>query len=90
MMCKKYMKYRGFTKFVLSHRRSLVGIQEEANSIRENSLFDTEKMSRSFFGPEIFFVPYLTLTLTFIPNMTLPSDPLASSVREPGTRCQIF
>ena len=35
MMCKKYMKYRGFTKFVLSHRRSLVGIQEEANSIKD-------------------------------------------------------
>ena len=49
-------------------------------SFRENSLFDTGKMSRSFFGPEIFFVPYLTLTSTFIPNLTLPSNPLANGV----------
>ena len=28
----------------------------------ENSLFDTGKMSRSFLGPKIFFVPYLTPT----------------------------
>jgi len=49
-------------------------------SFRENSLFDTGKMSRSFLGPESFFVPYLTLTLTFIPNLTLPSNPLANSV----------
>ena len=47
---------------------------------RENSLFDTGKMSRSFLGPEIFFVPYLTLTLTFIPNLTLPLNPLANGV----------
>jgi len=47
---------------------------------RENSLFDTGKMSRSFLGPEIFFVPYLTLTSTFIPNLTLPSNPLANGV----------
>ena len=47
---------------------------------RENFLFDTKKMSRSFLGPEIFFVPYLTLTSTFIPNLTLPSNPLANGV----------
>ena len=50
------------------------------NQERENSLFDTGKMSRSFLGPEIFFVPYLTLTSTFIPNLTLSSNPLANSV----------
>jgi len=33
-----------------------------AKHSRENSLFDTGKMSRSFLGPEIFFVTYLTLT----------------------------
>ena len=48
--------------------------------IRVNSLCDTGKMSRSFLSPEIFFVPYLTLTLTFIPNLTLPSNPLANGV----------
>ena len=37
-------------------------------------------MSRSFLGSEIVFVPYLTLTLTFIPNLTLPSNPLANGV----------
>ena len=30
---------------------------------RKNSLFDTEKMTYFFFGPQNFFVPYLTLTL---------------------------
>ena len=38
------------------------------------------KMSRFFLDPEIFFVPYLTLTSTFIPNLTLPSNPLANGV----------
>ena len=51
-----------------------------SKSFGENSLFDTGKMSRSFLGPEIFFVPYLTLTSTFIPNLTLPSNPLANGV----------
>ena len=46
----------------------------------ENSLFDTGKMSHSFLGPEIFFIPYLTLTSTFIHNLTLPSNPLANGV----------
>ena len=49
--------------------------------LRENFLFDTKKMSRSFFGPEIFFVPYLTLTWTFIPNMTPQSNPSANGVK---------
>ena len=47
-------------------------------------------MSRSFVGPEIFFVPYLTLTSTFIPNLTLPSVLLASPVSNHGPRCQII
>ena len=53
---------------------------------RENSLFDTGKMSRFFLGPEIFFVPYLTLTSTFVPNLTLPSNPLANGVNWPLKR----
>ena len=38
-------------------------------------------MSRSFLGLEIFFVPYLTLTSTFIPNMTPQSISLANNVK---------
>ena len=53
---------------------------QEGLNVGENSLFDTGKMSRSFLGPEIFFVPYLTPTSTFIPNLTLPLNPLANGV----------
>ena len=38
---------------------------------RENSLFDTREMTRSFLGSQKNFVPYLTPSLTFIPYMTL-------------------
>ena len=38
-------------------------------------------MTRSFLSLEIFFIPYLTLTSTFIPNMTPQSIPLANDVK---------
>ena len=38
--------------------------------IRENSLFDTRQMTRSFLGPQKIFIPYLTPSSTFIPYVT--------------------
>ena len=38
---------------------------------RENSLFDTREMTRSFLGSQKNFVPYLTLSSTFVPSVIL-------------------
>jgi hypothetical protein len=41
--------------------------------LRENFLFDTGKVTYSFFGPRKFDLPYLTLGLKLAPNFTMPS-----------------
>ena len=80
---QNYGSFHWMNKILCCWRTYDVKLHEynmECILFRENSLFDTGKMNRSFLGPEIFFVPYLTLISTFIPNLTLPSNPLANGV----------
>ena len=54
---------------------------------RENSLCGPRRNDAPFYGPEKFNLPFLTMFSFYIPSMTLPSHPLAYSVRIPsGTR----
>jgi hypothetical protein len=56
---------------------------------RGNSLFDTGLKCASLFDTGNIFLPYMTWSLNFLPNMTLPSNPLDCTVSFPflGPNC---
>ena len=52
----------------------------------DNSLFNTRQMTHSFLDPRNFFLPYLTLTSTFVPKLTFCWISCPGTVKCPAKR----
>jgi len=51
------------------------------DALRENSLFEAVKVASSFLGCPKFKIPYMTLSPSLVPYMTLPSLLSTNSVK---------